>query len=152
MEIRDVKSSDIAGVMELSRQIGALHFEHAPEVFAPPSMAERRFYLDLIESSSGLFKVAVTQDRVVGFITARIDINETVPFIVKAPICRIGTIVVDENHHSCGVGKALMLVADNWAQAHNVSQTRLEVMSFNTKARKFYQSLGFNLQSEIWAK
>lgn len=152
MNIRKAVEQDIDAILELNRQIGLIHFEQAPEVFCPPSPQEREFLLAAIGCEERLFCVAVDNERVLGFLTARVEINEAVPFLSKLPICRIGSVVVDEDHRSRGIGKALMAHCDGWAKAHDASQIRLEVMSFNDRARSLYESLGFTRQSETYAR
>ncbi|HEH9399465.1 TPA: GNAT family N-acetyltransferase [Aeromonas sobria] len=152
MEIRKATELDIDAIVELNRQIGELHYEHYPEVFCPPSPEERGFLLSAIGAEGRLFCVAEQDGMVVGFLTARIDINESVPFLTKAPICRIGTVVVDEQHRSHGIGKGLIAHCDSWAKARDAQQIRLEVMAFNVRAKALYASLGFKVQSQIMAR
>ena len=152
MEIRTATEQDIGAILELNRQIGLIHFEHAPEVFCPPSPQERDFLLNAIGSEGRLFCVAVLDAEVVGFLTARIDINEAIPFLTRLPICRIGSVVVDEHHRSRGIGKALIAHCDDWAKARDACQIRLEVMSFNERAKSLYETLGFKVQSQIMAR
>ncbi|WP_275930076.1 N-acetyltransferase [Aeromonas sp. 1HA1] len=152
MEIRTATGQDIDAILELNRQIGLIHFEHAPEVFCPPSPQERDFLLNAIGSEGRLFCVAVLDAEVVGFLTARIDINEAIPFLTRLPICRIGSVVVDEHHRSRGIGKALIAHCDDWAKARDACQIRLEVMSFNERAKSLYETLGFKVQSQIMAR
>ncbi len=118
MEIRKAQEQDIDAILELNRQIGEIHFEQAPQVFCPPSPEERAFLLAAIAAEGRLFCVAEQEGAVVGFLTARIDINETIPFLSKEPICRIGTVVVDEGRRSQGIGKALIAHCDEWGKAH----------------------------------
>lgn len=108
--------------------------------------------LDAIAAEGRLFCVAEQDGRVVGFLTARIDINESVPFLTRAPICRIGSVVVDEQHRSRGIGKALIAHCDEWAKARDAQQIRLEVMAFNERAKALYEALGFKVQSQIMAR
>jgi ribosomal protein S18 acetylase RimI-like enzyme len=152
LEIRTATEQDIDAILELNRQIGLIHFEHAPEVFCPPSPQERDFLLNAIGSEGRLFCVAVLDAEVVGFLTARIDINEAIPFLTRLPICRIGSVVVDEHHRSRGIGKALIAHCDDWAKARDACQIRLEVMSFNERAKSLYETLGFKVQSQIMAR
>ncbi|MGY3942564.1 GNAT family N-acetyltransferase [Aeromonas tecta] len=152
MNIRKATEQDIDAILELNRQIGLIHVEQAPEVFCPPSPEEREFLLNAIGAEGRLFCVAVDEQQVLGFLTARVDINDSVPFLSKLPICRIGSVVVDEAHRSRGIGKALIAHCDHWAKAHDASQIRLEVMSFNERAKSLYESLGFTRQSEIYAR
>jgi ribosomal protein S18 acetylase RimI-like enzyme len=152
LEIRKATEQDLDAIVELDRQIGQIHFEQVPEVFCAPSSRQRGFLLDAIQSEGRLFCVALVEGWVVGFLSARIDINETVPFLTTLPVCRITTLVVDEQHRSRGIGRALIAHCDDWAKAHDASQLKLEVMSFNARARSLYESLGFKRQSEIYAR
>ncbi|MFM4731400.1 GNAT family N-acetyltransferase [Aeromonas salmonicida] len=146
------KEPDIDAILELNRQIGEIHYEHYPEVFCPPSPEERAFLLTAIAAEGRLFCVAELDGAVVGFLTARIDINESIPFLSKQPICRIGSVVVDEGHRSQGIGRALIAHCDQWARAHGAHQIRLEVMAFNERAKALYETLGFKVQSQIMAR
>ncbi|MEL6174008.1 GNAT family N-acetyltransferase [Aeromonas dhakensis] len=141
MEIRKAREQDIDAILELNRQIGEIHFAQAPQVFCPPSPEERAFLLAAIAAEGRLFCVAEQEGAVAGFLTARIDINETIPFLSKEPICRIGTLVVDEGHRSQGIGKA-----------QGASQLRLEVMAFNERAKALYERLGFKILSQTMAR
>lgn len=152
MEIRKATELDIDAIVELNRQIGEIHHEHYPEVFCPPSPEERAFLLSAIGAEGRLFCVAELDGMVVGFLTARIDINDSVPFLTRAPICRIGSVVVDEQHRSQGIGKGLIAHCDEWAKTRDAHQIRLEVMAFNQRAQALYASLGFKVQSQIMAR
>lgn len=152
MEIRKAQEPDIDAILELNRQIGEIHYEHYPEVFCPPSPEERAFLLTAIAAEGRLFCVAELDGAVVGFLTARIDINESIPFLSQQPICRIGSVVVDEGHRSQGIGRALIAHCDYWAKAHGAHQIRLEVMAFNEHAKALYETLGFKVQSQIMAR
>ncbi len=152
MEIRKAQEQDIDAILELNRQIGEIHFEQAPQVFCPPSPEERAFLLAAIAAEGRLFCVAEQEGAVVGFLTARIDINETIPFLSKEPICRIGTVVVDEGHRSQGIGKALIAHCDEWGKVQGAHQIRLEVMAFNERAKALYEALGFKMLSQTMAR
>ncbi|MBC6485982.1 acetyltransferase [Aeromonas hydrophila] len=152
MEIRKAQEQDIDAILELNRQIGEIHFEQAPQVFCPPSPEERAFLLAAIATEGRLFCVAEQEGAVVGFLTARIDINETIPFLSKEPICRIGTVVVDEGYRSQGIGKALIAHCDEWGKVQGAHQIRLEVMAFNERAKALYEALGFKMLSQTMAR
>ncbi len=152
MEIRKAQEQDIDAILELNRQIGEIHFEQAPQVFCPPSPEERAFLLAAIAAEGRLFCVAEQEGAVVGFLTARIDINETIPFLSKQPICRIGTVVVDEGYRSQGIGKALIAHCDEWGKVQGTHQIRLEVMAFNERAKALYEALGFKMLSQTMAR
>ncbi|HAS7003420.1 TPA: GNAT family N-acetyltransferase [Vibrio parahaemolyticus] len=151
MEIREAQASDIDSLLRLNYQIGIMHFENAPEAFVEPSSEEKEFLLSALNDQSRLFLVAEVSGAVVGFITATVSQNEVVPFLVKTPICRVGTIVVDESARVSGIGKQLMAKCSDWAKSQGAEQIRLEVMAFNGHAQKFYAKLGFAEQSKtLW--
>ncbi|MCR6737614.1 GNAT family N-acetyltransferase [Aeromonas dhakensis] len=152
LEIRKAREQDIDAILELNRQIGEIHFAQAPQVFCPPSPEERAFLLAAIAAEGRLFCVAEQDGAVAGFLTARIDINETIPFLSKEPICRIGTLVVDEGQRSQGIGKALIAHCDEWGKAQGASQLRLEVMAFNERAKALYERLGFKMLSQTMVR
>ena len=149
MKIRKATQDDIDSLLKLNHQIGEFHYQNAPNVFAQPSYEERDFLLEALNDVDRLFLVAIFQNEVCGFLTATISKNDTIPFLTTEPICRIGTIVIDELHRSNGLGKALMSKCHEWASSSGASEIRLEVMEFNEKAQIFYAGLGFKTQSRI---
>ncbi|MDF4310132.1 GNAT family N-acetyltransferase, partial [Vibrio parahaemolyticus] len=78
--------------------------------------------------------------------------NDTVSFLIKDPICRVGTIVVDEEQKQQGIGRQLLQACEQWARDANATQVRLEVMEFNQPAQRFYDNQGFKTNSRIMLK
>ena len=152
MRTREAKATDLEALLVLNEQIGTFHFENAPEAFKKPSPADKEFLKNSLSDKSRLFLVAEIESRVVGFLTAMITKNETIPFLVSCPVCRVGTIVVDEKYRASGVGKELMSACGKWADSQGAEQIRLEVMAFNQSAQKFYEKLGFKYHSHIMCK
>ncbi|WNJ95536.1 GNAT family N-acetyltransferase [Vibrio ruber] len=152
MNIRNAEIADLDALLVLSEQIGTLHFNNAPLVFKKPSAADKPFWLNVLNDESTLFLLAETEYQIVGFLTATITKNETIPFIVSCRICRIGTIIVDEKHRACGIGTKLMSACEQWAKSQEATQIRLEVMDFNQSAQQFYQQLGFQDLSHIMCR
>jgi len=150
--IRKATMDDIDALVELNRQIGELHFRHAPNVFAKPSAEEKQFLADVLADDERLFIVVLVDSLVSGFLTAMIARNEAVPFLNKAPVCRVNTIVVDQQHQALGLGKNLMQQCQTWAIESGAEEMRLEVMEFNHSAQQFYDNLGFHTQSRIMSK
>ncbi|SHH23825.1 GNAT family N-acetyltransferase [Ferrimonas marina] len=147
MKIRKASKADIDALFALNTQINDLHHERAPNVFAESSDAGRDFLLNALDDTERLFLVATLSDKVVGFLTANVSQNDTIPFFVTVPICRVGTIVIDQAHQSSGIGQALMQACREWAESAGAAEMRLEVMEFNAKAQAFYTKLGFTTQS-----
>ena len=152
MKIRPATSDDLNALFDLNKQINELHHLHAPQAFVAPSEEDRTFLINMLADEERLFLVAEEGQQVLGFITATITQNETISFLIKDPICRIGTIVVDENQKSKGVGRALLATVEQWARESGASQVRLEVMEFNRDAQQFYDRLGFTPNSRLMMK
>ncbi|MFM2624512.1 GNAT family N-acetyltransferase [Vibrio owensii] len=152
MKIRSATPDDLNALFVLNTQISELHFRHAPHTFVPPSEEDRAFLADALADEARLVLIAEEGQQALGFITATITQNETISFLIKDPICRIGTIVVDENQKSKGVGRALMTAVEQWARESGATQVRLEVMEFNHNAQQFYDKLGFAPNSRLMMK
>lgn len=152
MKIRPATPDDLNALFDLNKQINELHHLHAPQAFVAPSEEDRTFLINMLADEERLFLVADEGQQVLGFITATITQNETISFLIKDPICRIGTIVVDENQKSKGVGRALMATVEQWARESGAIQVRLEVMEFNRDAQQFYDRLGFVPNSRLMMK
>ncbi|MFN1581720.1 GNAT family N-acetyltransferase [Vibrio rotiferianus] len=152
MKIRPATPDDLNALFDLNKQINELHHLHAPQAFVAPSEEDRTFLINMLADEERLFLVADEDQQVLGFITATITQNETISFLIKDPICRIGTIVVDENQKSKGVGRALMATVEQWARESGAIQVRLEVMEFNRDAQQFYDRLGFVPNSRLMMK
>ncbi|HHX8282492.1 TPA: N-acetyltransferase family protein [Vibrio diabolicus] len=152
VNIRQATPDDLDAIFELNLQINALHFANAPEAFVAPSEDDRAFLTQALENDERLFLVAEHEKEVVGFLTAMITQNETVSFLIKDPICRVGTIVVDGEQKQQGIGRQLLEACEQWARDANATQVRLEVMEFNQPAQRFYDKQGFKTNSRIMLK
>ena len=152
MKIRSATPDDLDTLFDLNKQINELHHLYAPQAFVAPSEEDRTFLINMLADEERLFLVAEESQQVLGFITATITQNETISFLIKDPICRIGTIVVDENQKSKGFGRALMAAVEQWARESGATQVRLEVMEFNHNAQQFYDKLGFVPNSRLMMK
>ncbi|MGI9950445.1 GNAT family N-acetyltransferase [Vibrio hyugaensis] len=152
MRVRQATPNDLESLFELNNQISALHYINAPQSFVAPSEEDKTFLANALADEKRLILIAEEGQQVLGFITAHITQNETISFLIKDPICRIGTIVVDENQKTKGIGRLLMTEVEQWARASGAVQLRLEVMEFNQAAQQFYDKLGFVTNSRLMMK
>ncbi|CZF85733.1 GNAT family N-acetyltransferase [Grimontia marina] len=143
MVIRQATPSDIDEIFGIYKQIAQTHFDNAPNAFNPPSQEDKRFLLSKIQDDAWWFAVADLKGQIVGYTMARLDKNETVPFLTNALICRLNTIVVDQSIQTKGIGRALIDACKKWAEENGAVEVRLEVMSFNQNAVGFYEHIGF---------
>jgi ribosomal protein S18 acetylase RimI-like enzyme len=144
VKIRAATVDDLDQVCVLADEIAELHHEHEPEVFAPPdARRDRVYWLASIQQADGTVLVAIRQERVVGFITARVVSTVTATFLRPRNFCRIGSVVVSRQHRREGIGTSLIHALEAWAVTRQATEVRLEVFSFNQEAIKFYATLGY---------
>lgn len=152
MQVRKATWDDIDSIVELNRQIGEYHHSNAPEVFRAPSAEEKVFFSRALADDSRLFLVAEVSQIVIGFLTGTIARNEMIPYLSKEPICRISTIVIDQDNRGRGAGSLLMKTCEEWAREQGARDIRLEVMEFNQNALAFYSEAGYVTQSRMLVK
>lgn len=154
MNVRIAIPSDIEAICRLGYQINQLHYRHMPHVFSDPARSDSgsAFWLDLMAADNTIFYVSEIESRVSGFIVARLTQNTDVSFLNTNRICRVNTIVVDQECQGSGIGAALMTAVEQWAVKNQADEMRLEVMEFNRQAQQFYAYQGFGTQSRIMSK
>ncbi|WP_428243625.1 N-acetyltransferase family protein [Gynuella sp.] len=152
MTIRKATPADLDGLVKLNHQISEYHHLHAPNVFTPPTPEAAGFISKALQDNSRIFLVCELENKIVGFLTAVVELNQTIPFLVAGPICRVGTLIVDERHRSKGIGKQLMSECERLAIDQGALEIRLEVMEFNRGAQSFYETLGFQTQSRMLSR
>ncbi len=94
----------------------------------------------LIESLSDVSLVAEIENKIVGYIFARIEYGK---------IGHIVTIAVDPKYRRMGIGEALMREVINKLKELNCSSVYLEVRVSNKPAINLYRKLGFLITRRI---
>lgn len=154
MEIRFLQESDRDGICRLSYQINSEHYKNEPRYFCEPPVegSDWAFWRKCNKKERGFLLVCVDDLEVIGFLSAELLLSPDLPFIRQMTRCRIGTLVVSNEHHRKGVGTALFNKACIIAKEGGAEDIGLEVMSFNVSAREFYRNLGFRSLAERMSK
>jgi len=63
--------------------------------------------------------------------------------LISDPIAEIGGLVVDENRRRCGVGSALIGVAERWAASKGYEAVIVRSNAVRSDAHSFYQALDY---------
>jgi ribosomal protein S18 acetylase RimI-like enzyme len=153
VNIRLATVEDLTAICELAEQSLRLHYQHAPQVFAPPPGIERdrEFWLSLIQAQYACFWVAEQQQQVLGFCFARL-LPAGLSFLRNRLLCHISTVVVDNRAQRQGIGANLVQAVERWAKQQRAAEVRLEVFDFNAAAIALYAKQGFHTQSHIMTK
>ena len=101
----------------------------------------RRFLADLSSSSHSCLFVAEMDGEVVGFLSG--ELREGSPAFKPKTWAAVEDIYVVPDHRSLGVGRALFEESRKWARHRGAAGVSLQVATGNTRARKFYEALGF---------
>ena len=81
--------------------------------------------------------------QAITFIDKQEKTRGAVMLLIERGVCRILSLAVHPAVRLQGVGKALMMAAENWAKKNRVTAMRLEVGTKNSGALEFYKKLGY---------
>jgi GNAT superfamily N-acetyltransferase len=87
-----------------------------------------------------IFVAEADSERVVGLLT----VSHRWTLWHRGPCALIEELVVDERARGQGVGRALIRVAIDWAEAEGCSEIEVSTEEDNTDAQAFYRRLGFD--------
>lgn len=136
--VRPAAPKDAAALVELARAVGA---EDAGWLIADGewrSAGEERRYLRAVRRHphAAVF-VAEAPEGVVGRLSVARD-----PHPASDHVADLG-VMVAESHRRQGIGRALMLAAEEWAREVGVRKLELHVFPHNAPALALYEGLGF---------
>jgi ribosomal protein S18 acetylase RimI-like enzyme len=150
---REATHDDLGPICVLGEAVNALHHEAWPHVFAAGGDPKR--HADHWQQSIGTEKatafVCEHEASIVGFVTVAVTQDQH-SLLRAEPYGRVGSVCVAETHRGRGIGRALMLQAEQWAQARGASDIRLTVWRFNERALRLYAELGYDMRSHQLGK
>ena len=123
MQIRDLTSADIGAATSLWLQAGLTRPWNPPE-------------LDLQRALDGVTSTALgafDDDRLIGTVMVGHDGHRGWVYYLA----------VDESQRGTGLGKEMMVAAENWLREHGAVKVQLMVRSTNEAVLGFYQHLGY---------
>lgn len=80
------------------------------------------------------------------FITVHVA-RPTSSLLQPSVVGRIGSIGVIERMRGCGVGRALIGLAQEWSRSSGAADMRLTVWQFNQSAIDLYRELGYEIRA-----
>ena len=141
--VRPGKRGDVAEAARLWVQSAEEHalYDHVYATAPDAEKTMRRFLADLSANSYSCLFVAERDGQVIGFLSG--ELREGSPAFEPKIWAAVEDVYVAPDHRSLGVGRALFEECQKWAQSKDVDGVSLQVAAGNTRARKFYESLGF---------
>lgn len=147
--IRIATKYDIEPIVDLWYEAAYYHSELDPRLkVSPDERASVRISFEKdIDSENVMLLAAETEDRVVGYISAKIIITAQVQLVSKMGF--IEGITVTEAQRRRGVATTLFKATLIWFKGQEIDQVRVDVAYYNSVARKFWMRM--NLQSFHYA-
>lgn len=148
MVIRKGEFKDIFEVVELFKELHEYHVQNEPKVFKSISKEFMgQYYLNTIQSDAGYFLVAEIDNKVVGFAEIMIVKTENHPLKHDNTLLRIEKLVIDNNYRRRKIASKLFEYIQNEAKKIKADYLDLGVHEFNKDAIKFYEAVGFKVNT-----
>jgi len=99
---------------------------------------------DLAEPKPGtaMFVAEDASGKPLGFVSLRTDRD----YFLDVPCGHVSDIVVTNTGEGRGVGRALLLAAERWAQEAGFPWLTLHVFRGNDRARRLYENVGYEVE------
>jgi ribosomal protein S18 acetylase RimI-like enzyme len=137
-------AEDAEAVTELHGFLHRIHTEAHPEIFTvfDPEVTRPRFERALAEDET-LIWIAELDGQPVGYAYALPLDREATDEVHEEHALLVQALAVDPRARGAGVGRALMLAAEDYARAARLDCVLLNTWAFNSGAHEFYERLGY---------
>ena len=143
--IRTAQKEHYQEVCALFRALDDYHVNLAPNLYqsfdGPPR--SQAHYTRLITNPDAYFFVAEVRDGLVGFINGALDATPPYPMFKPKRFVGVTNLFVQGSQRDIGIGLSLLQRARQWGLEQGVTAMRLDVISDNATAMRFYERLGF---------
>lgn len=153
MIIKEATRDDLEKIILLLEQVSKLHYINRPDIFKRKSKNDSKEYgIENLESEEKKMIVAKDEINVYGVLIYKIKEVKDHFNLKPSRTLWIEELCVDEMCRKKGIGKMLMLEAENIAKKLECERIELNCWQFNEKAIKFYEEIGMITQRRILEK
>ncbi len=150
MEIRFAQSKDIPSLIDLLKQVAAIHHEGRPDLFRNGAQKYSAEQLqEMLQQENMPIFVAAIDDRVCGYAFCTYMVTANHPVMHDHKTLYVEDLCVDEKMRRRGIGSKLFREVKAYGKALQFDSMTLNVWSFNHAAMKFYQSMGMKPQKTM---
>ena len=144
MKVRRAGADDIPRIMDLLRQVEAVHHDGRPDIFRKAAVKYTPEDLKVLlrDEKRPVFVAEDAGGRVIGHAFCLLREVQDHPLFEDDRSLYIDDICVDRSCRGQGVGRALFEHCASFARERGCRRITLNVWAFNGPARKFYESLG----------
>lgn len=148
MTTRDALEADLISLAELLLVVQKMHVDAEPDVYCEIT---REIAVEALCSKleQGCYmRLAETGAEVLGYCAAEIKPAMSIAVLQPRNYVYLSEIVVSPNSRRSGIGRALVDDLRAFARQQSVSEIELDVGCFNSVAKAFFQSVGFEVKRE----
>jgi ribosomal protein S18 acetylase RimI-like enzyme len=143
IHVRRAVAADAPDLARLTLEVQAVHVAARPDLFKPGGAETSAEIASRIGSPDQFYWVALLDGKAVGYAYARVVNEPESRWRFAARTIVLDQMGVDARHRSRGIGEQLWHAVLEAAIAAEVDRVILNVWSFNSDARRFYERLGF---------
>lgn len=148
MLIRKAKKEDIAGILNLLRQVLDVHATIRPDIFKPNTTkyTDEELYYIVTNPLTPVFVAVDEDEKVLGHCFCKFIRYSKDNVLTDIKTLYIDDICVDRNERGKGIAKALYTYTKEFAKSENCYNITLNVWEGNDSAIAFYRSMGLGVQ------
>lgn len=166
VRIRDATPADLPALGTLLAETFRFHAAERPDVFVPVADGSLDLtYLDRCfsdpdahlfvaegEQADGETEGHGDERAVIGLVQCEVRHTPNRDMLAPRTHVHVEELVVTAAARGRGVGRALMVRAENWARELGITTVELNVFSFNAPARSLYEDLGYRPSAYLLTK
>jgi ribosomal protein S18 acetylase RimI-like enzyme len=139
--VRPAKENELKVVQDLNHDLFISDFENDALLnLSWPYKQGKKYFADHISGKTGVCFVAEVNGNIVGYVAGKIQKAE---LWTTARRAELENIFVKPTWRGKGVGRLLVEKMADWARKKEVNFLFLSVYAQNSKARSFYEKVGF---------
>ena len=147
MNIRFAMEKDIPQMIDLLRQVGAVHHQIRPDLFrAGAQKYDEAALKGLLADKNRPILAGVVEDRMVGYAFCILQETKNDPVLRDRKNLYIDDLCVDEQVRGGGVAQAIYRGVLDYARSIGCDAVTLNVWCGNDRAMRFYEKCGLKPQ------
>lgn len=144
--IRRAEKRDIGGLMELLRQVNAVHHNLRPDLFKPNTKYDDQALAVVLSDDSKPIFVYDNEGKILGHAFCQVSEVSNHRLLTDIKTLYIDDICVHESARGHHVGQALYAFVRDYAKSIGCYNITLNVWEGNDAAYHFYKSMGMQVQ------
>jgi len=141
---RFANEKDLVRVNELRKQVNDIHVEGRPDVFKPGFGRELQEHVYTIYNHENKNIIVVEREGIIcGMACVDYVTRPESPFRFEQELYHVSEIAVDKAFQRQGIATEMFEFMKQDAKNRGIKTIELDVWSFNTEAKEFYDAVGF---------